>query len=503
MDICTKTAEGFVIRQRIAEENGEKVKEWLKNKNTNLNIQKPIEIDAQRGIRPLDAPGNKNSPILFFQGTTNQAVNYFNNLGLKCAVLNFANSHHVGGGYLHGSMAQEEELCRTILDLFGSLAMLANKKLVYNDFDWKKHIKYSPDLNLWRKDCAESKGDYTMLSSPVKVSVITLAAPNLRSDNGEINNFRKNPKLYFEYIKNIIRNSCLAPIHAGREKKETNNVNVLVLGALGCGAFHPSPELENAVFTDDLRKEKFNGKKITKYKQAIANLFLQVLLEEPHILTVYDFISFAIPPGENYDEFYNVFMNEQLIRNRIILPNQNQGPVPNAVPKAVPKAVPNAVPNANSYLGPRDENNFDSFRNDIEKNKQLMLTELSNCEKESHYIWFLFPQLEIWSKRPISKHFGIKSLNEAKAFLNDLSLKTFLIYVTKKVKSCVETKNKTLHQIFGDDDSKFLSSMTLFEYASRGDSSHDLFLACRIIAETELGRVDNKTINFCEAELKK
>lgn len=30
----------------------------------------------------------------------------------SCLVLNFANAHHPGGGFLHGSKAQEEELCR-------------------------------------------------------------------------------------------------------------------------------------------------------------------------------------------------------------------------------------------------------------------------------------------------------------------------------------------------------------------------------------------------------
>jgi uncharacterized protein (TIGR02452 family) len=311
MELCNnRSSDGKAIRQKIAKENYDIIRTRGLPK---LNIRKPIHIDAERGIRDIERNFGKRTRILFLGGTTNQAIHYFHQMRMKCAVMNFANSHHVGGGYTHGSFAQEEELCRTIPDLFPSLAHDANRNKDYIDergnstFHWMKDIKYSPDLNLYRYDCAQSNGkyDFFTLTDPIPVSVITVAAPNLgfKSDTHEpkhpdiVDDFLRNPGMYFGFIKNIIRNSCLAPIFANRQKEE-GVVNVLVLGAFGCGAFRPSPKVES----------QLGG----KYNQIIANLFVDVLRETPNLLTTYDYICFAIPPGENYDEFKNVFLQFRL-----------------------------------------------------------------------------------------------------------------------------------------------------------------------------------------------
>jgi uncharacterized protein (TIGR02452 family) len=224
---------------------------------------------------------------------------YFNNINkyYKISVLNFANSHHVCGGYLKGSMAQEEELCRTIIDLFPSLAILANRNKYYKNFKWYKHVLYSSNLSLYRYDNIQSNGNYNFIN-PIKVSVITAAAPNLNNNTRLIEIFKKNPDKIFKTIYKIIKTIYLLPIYLNNINKE-RKINVLILGAFGCGAFSPSNNIE-----------KYLGIKYNKY---IASIFASILLKIPNILSAYDYICFAIPPGDNYTTFKNIFIKYKLI----------------------------------------------------------------------------------------------------------------------------------------------------------------------------------------------
>ena len=291
------------MRKKVAEEN----KKIIKLNKKLLNIREPIMIDISYDIK-INHKGSTKTQIIFFEGTTNEAIVQLNkqNSKLKFSILNFANSQHVGGGYRHGSMAQEEELCRTILDLFPSLALKANKKYNYYDFKWDEHILYSPDLSLFRYDNSQSNGQYTFIrndsnlvgSIPIKVSVITAAAPNLRNDYNTINLFTKNQQDIYDIIYQLIKKICLFPIYLNKQKKE-KKINVLILGAFGCGAFCPSNDLQSNLGI--------------KYNKDIATLFANVLLETPYLLTIYDFIYFAIPSGDNYNTFHDVFKSFNLI----------------------------------------------------------------------------------------------------------------------------------------------------------------------------------------------
>jgi uncharacterized protein (TIGR02452 family) len=277
-EICKNSPGSVETRVNVAAENFA----CVRKKKLNFNILKPIEYNTTTFI-PLKR-GNKRGKITFCKGTSNQAIHYFDNHQLLCSVMNFANSHHVGGGYIKGSMAQEEELCRTIPDLYPSLFLAADTKGMYNDnFDWRTDVKYNINLNLYRLDCTQSAGEYNFTKN-IKVSIITLAAPNLRLPE-ELKSFKQNPEQYFGWIKNIIRLSCVVPYLSGDENK------VLVLGALGCGAFAPNPQ------------------EIQNYPTSIANLFYEVLFEEGYA-SYYDNICFAIPPGYNYDKFQEVFKDK-------------------------------------------------------------------------------------------------------------------------------------------------------------------------------------------------
>jgi uncharacterized protein (DUF1810 family) len=91
-------------------------------------------------------------------------------------------------------------------------------------------------------------------------------------------------------------------------------------------------------------------------------------------------------------------------------------------------------------------------------------SELRAGAKRSHWMWFVFPQLEQLGQSPTAKHFGIASLDEAKAYWQHPVLGPRLAECTKLV---VTVDGTSASQIFGyPDDLKFRSSMTLFEQAA-------------------------------------
>ena len=89
------------------------------------------------------------------------------------------------------------------------------------------------------------------------------------------------------------------------------------------------------------------------------------------------------------------------------------------------------------------------------------LAELRAGRKESHWMWFVFPQFEGLGSSETSRRYAIRSLDEAAAYLHHPVLGARLIECTEAVNAL---RGLTAEQIFGTpDDRKFRSSMTLFE----------------------------------------
>ena len=101
-----------------------------------------------------------------------------------------------------------------------------------------------------------------------------------------------------------------------------------------------------------------------------------------------------------------------------------------------------------------------------------VLDELRAGRKRSHWMWFVFPQLRGLGSSPTAQHYGIASLDEARAYLNHPVL-------GPRLRECVALVNavegRSAEQIFGwPDDLKLRSSVTLFARAT--DDNED-FLA--------------------------
>lgn len=96
------------------------------------------------------------------------------------------------------------------------------------------------------------------------------------------------------------------------------------------------------------------------------------------------------------------------------------------------------------------------------------LAELRAGRKRSHWIWFVFPQIEGLGSSSTARHYAIKSLDEARAYLRHAVVGARLLDCTRAVNAI---EGRSAHAIFGTpDDLKFRSSMTLFELASEGQS---------------------------------
>ena len=90
--------------------------------------------------------------------------------------------------------------------------------------------------------------------------------------------------------------------------------------------------------------------------------------------------------------------------------------------------------------------------------------ELRDGQKKSHWMWFVFPQIEGLGSSPMARKFAISSLAEAAAYLEHPVLGPRLTECTRLV-NLVE--GRSIEQIFGrPDDLKFRSSMTLFAHAT-------------------------------------
>lgn len=93
-----------------------------------------------------------------------------------------------------------------------------------------------------------------------------------------------------------------------------------------------------------------------------------------------------------------------------------------------------------------------------------VLWELQAGEKESHWMWFIFPQIRGLGSSPTSVEFAISGRDEALAYLQHPVLGPRLKECTNLV---LQVANRSALDIFGEpDDMKFRSSMTLFAKVS-------------------------------------
>ena len=97
-----------------------------------------------------------------------------------------------------------------------------------------------------------------------------------------------------------------------------------------------------------------------------------------------------------------------------------------------------------------------------------VLAELRAGRKTSHWMWFVFPQIEGLGASPMAQKFALASLDEARAFLAHPVLGPRLEECTLLL---LEVPDRSISEILGyPDDMKLRSSMTLFMRAAKPGS---------------------------------
>ena len=96
-----------------------------------------------------------------------------------------------------------------------------------------------------------------------------------------------------------------------------------------------------------------------------------------------------------------------------------------------------------------------------------VLGELRDGRKDTHWMWFVFPQLAGLGRSTMAGRYAISGVDEAMAYLAHPVLGPRLRECTEAV---LAHHDRSAHDIFGSpDDLKFRSSMTLFAEAGGGD----------------------------------
>jgi uncharacterized protein (DUF1810 family) len=113
--------------------------------------------------------------------------------------------------------------------------------------------------------------------------------------------------------------------------------------------------------------------------------------------------------------------------------------------------------------------------------------ELARGRKTSHWMWFVFPQIDGLGYSAMARRYAISSLDEARAYAAHPVLGARLRECTQLA---VAAGERAAREIFGTpDDLKFHSSMTLFAHAAPDEA-----LFRRALAKFFAGRDDEATL---------
>ena len=198
----------------------------------------------------------------------------YSKAGKKKAILNFADFTRIGGKFLEGAAAQEEALCHE--------SVLYSVQKAFKESYYGKNIAIKAEMSasenefpdLYRNRALYSEDVIFIHNDVVKTfDVISCAAPNFYRG-------QRYHKIDPERNDTALQNR----IHFVLQIARDNNVDILMLGAFGCGVFSQDPYRTASIFKEFLSTE-FAG--------------------------VFETVVFPIPAGKrsnrNFEKFHEVF----------------------------------------------------------------------------------------------------------------------------------------------------------------------------------------------------
>jgi uncharacterized protein (DUF1810 family) len=120
------------------------------------------------------------------------------------------------------------------------------------------------------------------------------------------------------------------------------------------------------------------------------------------------------------------------------------------------------------------------------------LSEIRSGRKRSHWIWYVFPQIDGLGFSSMSRRYSIKSLDEARVYLDHPVLGPRLVECAE---AAFGVAGRSAYEIFGSpDDMKLRSSATLFASVTPADS-----VFARLLDKFFDGKPDDKTRELLQA----
>ena len=125
---------------------------------------------------------------------------------------------------------------------------------------------------------------------------------------------------------------------------------------------------------------------------------------------------------------------------------------------------------------------------------ETALAEIRRGRKESHWMWYIFPQIHGLGFSSMSEYYAIQSTDEARAFLADPYLGGNLREISSAL---LELQESNPAVIFGSPDNmKLKSSMTLFAAVSEDGSVFHL-----VLDKFFHGEMDHRTLEKIQNEI--
>jgi uncharacterized protein (DUF1810 family) len=119
----------------------------------------------------------------------------------------------------------------------------------------------------------------------------------------------------------------------------------------------------------------------------------------------------------------------------------------------------------------------------------LALDEVRGGRKRSHWMWYIFPQLQGLGSSPTARQYAIGSLEEAEAYLQHPVLGARLREIAE---AALEVEGHSVQEVFGSpDDLKLKSCATLFALVSQPGSVFD-----RLLSKYFQGQQDSGTLRL-------
>lgn len=116
--------------------------------------------------------------------------------------------------------------------------------------------------------------------------------------------------------------------------------------------------------------------------------------------------------------------------------------------------------------------NLSRFTIEHKRSFDRALSEIRRGRKLSHWMWYIFPQMQGLGTSYMANFFGIKSLNEARAFIGDEYLGGNLREISSALLSLESSDPRAVMGV--PDNMKLRSCMTLFLHAT---DDNDVFRA--------------------------